>query len=72
MITRDNRLGHITLIEYSKKSIAIVGETYEHRKDFKQAGGKYNRYLRVEGKTCSGWIFSVNRRGEINNILDHI
>lgn len=52
----------IQIVEYSDRAIAVIGDTYPVREKLKNLGGKFNSRL-----SCgAGWVFSRNRREELN------
>ncbi|HXU25582.1 MAG TPA: fusion protein, partial [Bacteroidia bacterium] len=45
---------NLTVVNYSDKAIAVIGETYPVKEILKRIGGRFNYNL-----TCgAGWIFS--------------
>lgn len=48
----------IRVIQYSEKSVAIVGNTKELKEQLRENGGRFNSHLKVEGEKVAGWIFS--------------
>lgn len=55
----------ISIVDYSEKAIAIVGETKAIRERLKDLGGKFNSRL-----TCgAGWIFSKKKENEVKLAL---
>ncbi len=57
------------IIDYSAKSIAVIGDTKSIKELLKDAGGRFNRGLTVQGVKTSGWVFSKKRLGEVKKIL---
>lgn len=55
----------IQVVDYSEKSFAVIGNSYEIREELAAAGGIYNKFL----KCGPGWIFSNKHRDEVNNII---
>lgn len=54
-----------TIIDYSEKAIAVIGDTKQYREAFKSIRGSFNPRL-----TCgAGWIFSKKRTEEVKAIL---
>ena len=51
-------IGAFTIIDYSEKAFAVVGDTREIKDTLKQHGGRFNPSLTVDGSKCAGWIFS--------------
>jgi len=60
---------NLTVVNYSDKAIAVIGETYQVKDILKRIGGRFNYNL-----TCgAGWIFSKTKvdilRKELNLIF---
>ena len=56
----------LTVVEYSAKSFAIVGNTKEIKDQLKSLGGRFNARL-----TCgAGWVFPASKRAEVLNALN--
>jgi hypothetical protein len=54
-----------SLIEYSEKAIAVVGNTKAIKEQLKAIGGRFNARL-----TCgAGWIFSKKKENELKQLL---
>lgn len=53
--------GNLQLIDYTEKSVAIVGNTREYVAKLKELGGKFNGKLRCG----AGWVFSKKREAEL-------
>jgi hypothetical protein len=61
----------LEIVQYSKYSIAVFGANYMHIKELKEAGGRYNKNL-THSHTHDkgpGWIFKLNQREIVRNIL---
>lgn len=57
--------GAITLIDYSERAIAIIGDTKPIKETLKALGGRFNFRL-----TCgAGWIFPKTKTEEIKRVL---
>lgn len=54
--TQDNTL--LVADNYSEKSFGIYGKTKDFKDSLKALGGRFNKYLKIDGKTLPGWIFS--------------
>lgn len=55
----------VSIIEYSDKAIAVVGDTYPIKDKLREMGGKFNRFL-----SCgAGWIFPKTKQAEIQSAL---
>ena len=55
----------IQLLEYTEKSVALVGDTREIKDTLKQLGGKWNSRL----KCGAGWIFPKSKVDKIKSTL---
>ncbi|WP_375559064.1 SNF2-related protein [Bernardetia sp. OM2101] len=59
----------IQLIDYSDKSIAVVGDTYSIKDKLKNLGGRFNRGLTVNGERTAGWIFKKEQKTELERFV---
>jgi hypothetical protein len=59
----------VKMIDYSEKAIAVIGDTYEIKEELKKLGGRFNKFLTVDGLRKAGWIFSKNQTDEVSNLL---
>ena len=59
----------VRLVDYSEKAVAVVGDTYEIKEQLKEAGGRFNRGLTVDGQKTAGWVFSKRHQDAIANLL---
>lgn len=58
--------GQIKAIEYSDKSIAVIGETKQFKDELKKLGGKFNFRL-----SCgAGWIFPKSKSEELKKFFE--
>ena len=48
--------------DYSEKSFAVYGETKQFKDTLKALGGRFNRYLKIDGDSKIGWIFPNSRK----------
>jgi len=62
-------LNGVKLVDYSEKAIAVIGNSYEIKDELKEIGGRFNKFLKVDGKTCAGWIFPKYKEDEVTNLL---
>lgn len=54
-----------SIVDYSAKAFAIVGDTKQIKDDLKKLGGRFNARL-----TCgAGWIFSNTKRSQVETFL---
>jgi hypothetical protein len=59
----------VRIVEYSQRSIAVVGDTYEIRDRLKDIGGVPNNFLKVDGQVTKGWIFSKSKEDDVCNLI---
>lgn len=53
------------VIEYSEKSIALVGDTKEIKDKLKKLGGRFN-----SGLSCgAGWVFSKTKQKDLEKLI---
>lgn len=62
-------LNDVKMVDYSEKAIAVIGNTYEIKDELKELGGRFNRFLTVEGVKVAGWVFSKGKSDEIVDVL---
>jgi hypothetical protein len=58
----------VKIVDYSERSIAVIGDTKAIKQTLQDAGGKFNPKL----KCGAGWIFSKRREQEIRNIINNL
>ena len=62
-------LNDVKMIDYSDKAIAVIGNTFEIKESLKELGGKFNKFLNIDGEKKPGWIFGKNKKDDISNLL---
>lgn len=62
-------IGSFTIVDYSEKAFAVVGDTREIKDTLKQHGGRFNSSLTVGGSKVAGWIFSKKSIDAVRNAL---
>jgi hypothetical protein len=60
-----NNVRNITIVDYSEKAIAVIGDTYSIKDKLKELGGVFNYRL----KCGAGWIFNKTKRNELQTLL---
>lgn len=60
------------VVEYSDKSIAVVGDTKAIKDELKKLGGRFNGRLNVGGKKVAGWIFPKGKRAEVEKLTGEV
>ena len=63
--------GKVSIVQYSDKSIAVLGDTKPIKDKLKQLGGRFNASLKVgtSGATSAGWIFPSTQREAVSAAL---
>jgi len=56
---------NVYIVDYSEKAIAVFGDTKAIKDTLKSLGGKFNMYLKNNGTTQAGWIFSKKSESEV-------
>jgi hypothetical protein len=59
----------INIVNYSEKSIAVLGETKPIKEHLSAIGGKWNPSLTHNGEKVAGWIFITSKREEVKKVL---
>ncbi len=59
----------INIVNYSEKSIAVLGDTKPIKDHLSALGGKWNPSLTHNGEKVSGWIFVSSKRDDVKKIL---
>lgn len=59
----------VRAINYSERSIAVLGDTFAHKAVLAAAGGSWNGFLTVDGTKAKGWVFSASKRDAVNAIV---
>ena len=59
----------INIVNYSEKSIAVLGETKPIKDHLSALGGKWNPSLTHNGEKVAGWIFVTSKRDEVKKVL---
>lgn len=62
----------IEIVDYSEKSIALIGETKPHREKLKVLYCKFNPFLTIRGKKQPGWIASKKHEAEIVEFINNL
>lgn len=61
-------IGEIKIVDYSEKSVAVIGDTKPIKDMLKEMGGKFNFRL----KCGPGWIFKINQKSELINKIENL
>lgn len=60
---------NVQIVDYSEKAIAVIGDTKEIKEELKSLGGRFNKFLTVEGVRQAGWIFQKSKKEDLQNLL---
>ena len=58
------------IVDYSEKAIALFGDTKPIKDLLLAMGGKFNPRLTHNAEKRAGWIFSINKRTEVETIIN--
>lgn len=59
----------LQIVDYSEKAVAVIGDTKEIKDQLKSLGGRFNKFLTINGQRQAGWIFQKSKEDELNNLL---
>ena len=59
----------VRIVDYSDKSVAVIGDTRQFKDNLKSMGGKWNAHLTVDGARAMGWIFRTSQRAAIEKLF---
>ena len=59
----------VKLINYTEKSIAVIGDTKPIKDKLKKANGRFNMWLKVNGEVQPGWIFAAKHKAEVTKLI---
>ena len=62
----------VQVIDYSERAIIVIGQTKEIKTQLAEIGGRFNRYLKHEGNTVAGWVFSKKASDKVNNLVNNL
>lgn len=68
--TATSATGKYTIVDYSEKSVAIFGETRAIKEQLSALGGRFNRYLTLNGDRCAGWIFQKSKEDKLRRLIN--
>jgi len=54
---------------YTEKSFAVYGDTKPFRTNLKDLGGRFKKYLKIDGETAAGWIFSKQNQEPVMEFI---
>lgn len=57
------------VIDYSDRSIAVIGETKDIKEQLKELGGRWNPNLTINDTKAKGWIFSKNKEAAVRKLV---
>jgi hypothetical protein len=61
-VTKSNSTSNgVTIVDYSEKSIAVIGDTYAIKDILSDLGGRFNKFLTINNEKVAGWIFAKTK-----------
>jgi hypothetical protein len=60
----------LELVNYSERSFAIFGDTRAVKGQLDELGGKFNRFLKKDGVSTPGYIFSISRIDNVRKAMN--
>lgn len=68
-VTKTIEKNGVQMVDYSANAVAVVGNTYEIKDSLKEIGGKFNRFLTINGEKVAGWIFPKSKESVVSDLL---
>lgn len=62
----------IAVVDYTEKSVAVVGKTKDIKDQLKEINAKFNKNLKIGNKTIIGWVLSKKRIPELQELLSDL
>ncbi len=62
--------GDYTIVDYSEKSVAIFGDTKAIKDQLAALGGRFNKYLTLNGHRQAGWIFPKSKENDLRRLVN--
>jgi hypothetical protein len=62
--------GDYTIVDYSEKAVAIFGDTKAIKEQLAALGGRFNKYLTLNGEKCAGWIFQKSKEDDLRRLVN--
>lgn len=63
-------VSNLQIIDYTEKSIALVGNTFDFKDRITELGGKYNSRLKIDNEITPGWIFPKTKKNTVQSFID--
>lgn len=70
--TKKTENGTIKAIQYSEKSVALIGDTKPIKDMIKSCGGRFCARLNIDGTPTAGWIFNMTNWDKAQKALSKI
>jgi len=68
--TTEPATGDYTIVDYSEKSVAIFGDTKAIKDQLAALGGRFNKYLTLNGHRQAGWIFQKSKEDDLRQLVN--
>ena len=66
---RTPKLNNIRMVDYTERSIAVIGNTFEIKDKLMELNGKYNKFLTVDNERVAGWVFPKTKEDAVATML---
>ncbi len=67
--TNETNETSLTLRDYGERSFVVLGNTRPFSSSLRSLGGKFNKFLTVDGSKVPGWVFSRKHRDAVSNFV---
>lgn len=61
--------GDFTIVRYSEKSVAVFGDTKAIKDRLFRLGGRFNKYLTLNGEKQAGWVFALAKEEALRELI---
>lgn len=68
--TTEAVIGNYTIVNYSEKSVAIFGDTKVIKDQLSKLGGRFNKFLSLNGHKSAGWIFPKSKEDDLRKLVN--
>ena len=63
------KITDVNIVDYTDRSIAIIGNSYPIKDELKKLGAVWNKHLQINGQRKAGWILSKKKKQQVENLL---
>jgi hypothetical protein len=61
--------GTFQIVDYSDRAIAVFGDTMAVKEALMALGGRFNKFLTLNGQRAAGWVFQKSKEQELRGLL---